>query len=57
MSTSVVMMGNNESCKIARIGTVRIQLFDGVGKTLSNVRHVPHLKRSMIFFSSNLDSK
>ena len=50
------MMGNNASCKIARIGTVRIKIFDGVVRTLGNVRHVPHLKRNMISLSI-LDSK
>ena len=56
MSTSVVMMGNNASSKIARIGTVQIKMFDRVVRTLGNVRHVPHLKRNMISFSI-LDSK
>ena len=31
-------------------------MFDGVVETLSNVRHVPHLKRNMISLSI-LDSK
>ena len=50
------MMRNNASCKIVGIGTVRIKMFDGVIRTLGNVRHVPHLKRNMISLSI-LDSK
>ena len=52
----VVLMGNNASCKIASNGTVRIKMFDGVVKTLGNVRHVPDLKRNLILLST-LDSK
>ena len=56
MSTCVVVMGNNASCKITGIGIVRIKMFDGVVRTLGNMRHVPHLKRNMISLSF-LDSK
>ena len=42
-----VMMGNNASCKIAGIGTFLIKMFDGVVRTLGNVKHAPHLKRNM----------
>ena len=33
-------MRNNTLCKITGIGTVRIKMFDGVVRTLSDVRHV-----------------
>ena len=52
----VVLMGNNASCKIAGNRLVRIKMFDGVVKTLGDVRHVPDLKRNLILLST-LDSK
>lgn len=56
MSKGAVLMGNNVSCKIAGIGTVKIKMFDGVVRTLVDVRHVPDLKRNLISLST-LDSK
>ena len=52
----VVLMGNNASCKVADIETVRIKMFDGVVRTLGNVIHVPDLKRNLISLST-LDAK
>ncbi|KAG8503399.1 hypothetical protein CXB51_001318 [Gossypium anomalum] len=49
-------MGNNASCKIAGVGTIKVKMFDGVVRTLSDVRHVPELKRNLISLST-LDSK
>ena len=34
-----VLMGNNASCKVASIRTVRIKMFEGVVRTLGDVRH------------------
>ncbi|KAG8481939.1 hypothetical protein CXB51_026741 [Gossypium anomalum] len=56
VSEGVVLMGNNASCKIAGVGTIKVKMFDGVVRTLSDVRHVPELKRNLISLS-NLDSK
>ena len=56
VSEGVVLMGNNASCKIAGVGTIKVKMFDGVVKTLSGVRHVPELKRNLISLST-LDSK
>ncbi|KAG8475436.1 hypothetical protein CXB51_032203 [Gossypium anomalum] len=56
MSEGVVLMGNNASCKIAGVGTIKVKMFDGVVKTLSDVRHVLELKRNLISLST-LDSK
>ncbi|KAG8489116.1 hypothetical protein CXB51_017164 [Gossypium anomalum] len=39
VSKGVVLMGNNASCKIAGVGTIKVKMFDGVIKTLSDVRH------------------
>lgn len=44
----VFLMGNNSSCKIVGIGSIRIKMFDGVVKTLANVRHVLELKNNLI---------
>ena len=56
MHKGVVLMGNNASSKVAGIGTVRIRMFDGVVRTLGDVRHVPDLKRNLISLR-NLDAK
>ncbi|KAK5819897.1 hypothetical protein PVK06_024931 [Gossypium arboreum] len=56
VSEGVVLMGNNASCKIAGVGTIKVKMFDGVERTLSDVRHVPELKRNLISLST-LDSK
>ena len=45
-------MGNNASCKVAGIGTIRIKMFDEVVRTLGNIRHVPNLKRNLISLST-----
>ncbi|KAG8491630.1 hypothetical protein CXB51_014990 [Gossypium anomalum] len=56
VSKGVVLMGNNASCKIADVGTIKVKMFDGVVRTLSDVRHVPELKKNLISLST-LDSK
>ncbi|KAG8481643.1 hypothetical protein CXB51_026501 [Gossypium anomalum] len=39
VSEGVVLMGNNASCKITGVGTIKVKMFDGVIRTLSDVRH------------------
>ncbi|KAG8474588.1 hypothetical protein CXB51_031227 [Gossypium anomalum] len=56
VSEGVVLMGNNASCKIAGVGTIKVKMFDGVVRTLSDIRYVPELKRNLISLST-LDSK
>ncbi|KAG8477584.1 hypothetical protein CXB51_031066 [Gossypium anomalum] len=56
VSEDVVLMGNNALCKIAGVGRIKVKMFDGVVRTLSDVRHVPELKRNLISLST-LDSK
>ncbi|KAG8496956.1 hypothetical protein CXB51_008162 [Gossypium anomalum] len=56
VSEGVVLMGNNASCKIASVGTIKVKMFDGVVRTPSDVRHIPELKRNLISLST-LDSK
>ena len=49
-------MENNTPYKIDGIGIVRIKLFDRVIRALSDVRHVPDLKRNLISLNT-LDVK
>ncbi|KAG8482488.1 hypothetical protein CXB51_024221 [Gossypium anomalum] len=56
VSEGVILMGNNASCKITGVGTIKVKMFDGVVRTLSDVRHVPELKKNLISLST-LDSK
>ena len=43
-----VLMGNNAPCKVVGKGAVQIKMFDGIIRTLTNVRHVPDLKRNLV---------
>ncbi|KAG8475483.1 hypothetical protein CXB51_032327 [Gossypium anomalum] len=56
VSKGVVLMGNNASCKIAGVGTIKVKMFDGVIRKLSDMRHIPELKRNLISLGT-LDSK
>jgi hypothetical protein len=49
-------MGNNASCKVIGIGTIKIKMFDNVVRTLGEVRHVPEMKKNLISLGT-LDSK
>ncbi|KAG8477766.1 hypothetical protein CXB51_027752 [Gossypium anomalum] len=52
VSGGVVLIGNNASCIIAGVGTIKVKMFDGVVRTLSDIRHVPELKRNLISLST-----
>ena len=41
-------MGNNIACKVVGIDTIRIKMHDGIIGTLTDVRHVPELKKILI---------
>ncbi|KAE8688972.1 hypothetical protein F3Y22_tig00110945pilonHSYRG00013 [Hibiscus syriacus] len=56
VSVGIVLMGNNASCKITGIGSVKVNMHDGIVRTLSDVRHVPDLKCNLILLST-LDTK
>ena len=45
-------MGNNSSCKIVSIRTVKINMFDGIVRTLIDIRHILDLKRNLISLST-----
>ena len=40
-------MDNNAACKVIGKGTVRIKIYDGIIRTLTNVRHVLDLKNNL----------
>ena len=42
------MIGNNVACDVVGRGTIRIKMHDGIVRTLTNVRHVPDLKKNLI---------
>ena len=41
-------MGNDVVCKIVGIGNIHMRMFDGQVQTLTNVRHVPDLKKNLL---------
>ena len=43
-----VLLRNNMSFSVVEIGTLTINMFDGMTKTLKEVRHVLDLKRNQI---------
>ena len=47
-----VLMGNDTSCKVARIGNIIIKMFDGIVRTLCDVRYVPDLRKNLISLES-----
>ena len=48
VDSTIIHISNNAQCNVTGIGTVKIKTYDGVVNTLSNVRHVPDLKRNLI---------
>ena len=42
-------MGNNVPCKFVGIGSIQIRMHDGVVRTLTKVRHIPELKKNLVF--------
>ena len=46
---SSVFMGNNVSCQTVEMGNIRIKMYDNKVRTLTSVRHVPDLKKILIF--------
>ena len=41
LDSGVVIMENDAACQMVRIGTVRIKIFDGAVRDLTDVRYVP----------------
>jgi hypothetical protein len=46
----VVFMGNGIPYKIVGVGSIRIMMFDGIVRELTDVRYVPQLKSNLISF-------
>jgi hypothetical protein len=55
INSSIVTMGNGAHCKITGIGNIIIKMFDGVVRTLCDVRHVPKVEKNLISLGT-LDS-
>ena len=43
-----VTMGNNATFKVVGVGSIQMKMFDGMVRTLSDVRHVLGLKKNLI---------
>ena len=43
-----VFIGNNVACKVVRINTIQIKMHNDIVRTLTNVKHVPKLKKILI---------
>ena len=56
VNTCFVMVGNDASCRVVRIGNIRVKMFDGVIRTLCDVRHVPDVRNNLISLGT-LDGK
>ena len=41
-------LGDNHPCKVAGIGIVRVRMFDGIVKTMTNVKHIPELEKNLV---------
>lgn len=44
----MLLLGNDKSCRIKGIDTIRLMLHDGMDIILNEVRHVPQLKMNLI---------
>ena len=51
-----ILMGDSTPRKIVGIGSIQIKIYDGVIRTLTNVRHIPTMMRNLISLST-LDLK
>ena len=51
-----VLIGNDQSCSVTGMGSIRFQLWDGTIRVIENVRLVPRLRRNLLslgVFDSN----
>ena len=51
-----VFVAHDHSWKVVGVGTIKITMFDGVVRTLSDAHHVPDLRRNLISLGA-LESK
>ncbi|KAK2976048.1 hypothetical protein RJ640_024776 [Escallonia rubra] len=47
-NSGTVLMDNDAVCKVMRIGTIKIKMFDGIVRTLGDVTYIPDLKKNLI---------
>lgn len=45
---SYVLKGNDDPCKVVRIGNVKIKMFNGTVRTLCDVKYILDLGKNMI---------
>ncbi|KAK2966163.1 hypothetical protein RJ640_026814 [Escallonia rubra] len=43
-----ILIGNDVACKVVGIGSIQIRMHDGIVRTLTDVRHVPELRKKLI---------
>ena len=48
VNSGFVLTDNDVSCRVVMIGNIIVKMFDGVIRTLCDVRHVPNLRKNMI---------
>ena len=48
VNSGYVLMGNDASRRVVRIGNIRVKMFDGVIRMLCDVRHVLDLRQNLI---------
>jgi len=48
LDNNVVIIGNDAACQMIEISTVRIKMFDGVVRDLTDVRYVTQMKKNII---------
>jgi hypothetical protein len=56
INCAFVRMGNDATCTIIGMGTIKIKMSDGVVRTLEEVRHIPDMRKNLISLGT-LDSK
>ncbi|KAK3034871.1 hypothetical protein RJ639_033234 [Escallonia herrerae] len=43
-----VLMRNNVACKVVSLGSIQIRMHDGIVRTLTDVKHIPKLRKNLI---------
>ena len=41
-------LGDDHLCKVIDIKNVQVRMFDGIMRTLMNVKHIPELKKNLV---------
>lgn len=49
-----MVMGNDASCKLVGIGTIRIKMFDGIVRISEIMKQIPNLKRNLISLNTRV---